>query len=39
VNCVFCGRKIDQSRGYFTILIRGERYDYHLLCRPQQIPN
>lgn len=36
--CVLCQKKIDETKGYFTILIRGNRYDYHLPCRPANIP-
>lgn len=36
--CIFCGKKIDESKGYFTILIRGIRYDYHPSCRPNNLP-
>lgn len=36
--CMFCRDKIDESRGYFTILIKGERYDYHLEHRPVHLP-
>ena len=37
--CIHCQKPIDPSRGYFTMVIRGIRYDYHLNCRPCQIPN
>lgn len=36
--CVLCQKKIDETKGYFTIMIRGNRYDYHLSCRPANIP-
>lgn len=36
--CVLCQKKINETKGYFTILIRGNRYDYHLPCRPANIP-
>ena len=36
--CMLCQKKIDESKGYFTILIRGNRYDYHIPCRPNNLP-
>jgi len=38
MKCVLCNEIIDESRGYFTILIRGVRYDYHFEHRPVHIP-
>jgi hypothetical protein len=37
--CMLCGKKIDESRGYFTMFIRGVRYNYHMEHRPTHIPN
>ena len=37
--CMLCQKKIDESKGYFTMLIRGNRYDYHIYCKPSNIPN
>jgi len=36
--CMLCKGKIDETKGYFTILIQGNRYDYHLHHRPNNIP-
>ena len=37
--CIFCGGKIDESKGYLTYFVRGIRYEYHIHHRPNNIPN